>query len=119
MVNYKKIDGFVNYEISNEGNVFNTKTGRILKQELSKGYLRTTLSGNGKTKRFQSHVLIALSFIPNPNNKKCVNHIDGNKLNNRVENLEWVTHSENEKHSYVDVSTIYNVIKGKYYVKNS
>lgn len=73
--------------------------GKILKQSEMCGYLSVGLCRNGILKRFLVHRLIALSFIPNPENKRCVNHIDGNKKNNRVENLEWATHRENIGHS--------------------
>ena len=97
---WKKITNFENYEVSNYGNVRNKKTNKYLKKENTKGYLRISLSKNGKVKRFQIHRLVALNFIENLQNKKCVNHIDGNKFNNCVSNLEWCTHSENELHSY-------------------
>lgn len=88
------------YMIDITGRVKNVKTQRILKPDLNKGYHRITLSKNGKTQRFLLHRLVALNFIKNPYNKKFINHKDGNKLNNHVINLEWVTSSENEKHSY-------------------
>lgn len=73
---------------------------RILKQDNVKGYLRVTLSLNNKTKRITTHRLVAKSFIENKTKKTCVNHIDGDKKNNTLSNLEWVSYSENELHSY-------------------
>lgn len=74
---------------------------KLLTQELNRiKYHRITLSQNNIQKRFQTHRLVAEYFIPNPDNKPCVNHIDGNGMNNNVSNLEWCTYSENERHSY-------------------
>lgn len=63
------------------------------------GYLYITPKVNGKNKNLKVHRLVAELFIPNPDNKPCVNHIDGDKQNNCVDNLEWCTHSENMKHA--------------------
>lgn len=87
------------YAISNDGKVKNEKTGKELKQQTQNGYCHVTLSINKKPKRFRVHRLVALTFIPNPDNKSFVNHKDGNRQNNTVENLEWVTSSENTKHA--------------------
>lgn len=92
------------YQVSNLGNVRslhwnNTNQTRIIKPFCSSGYKRVCLFTKGKQKKFLIHVLVAKVFIPNPYNKPIVNHIDGNKLNNQVSNLEWVTHSENVKHA--------------------
>jgi hypothetical protein len=73
---------------------------RSISPENVKGYLRCTLSKNNIQKKIFVHRLVAENFIDNPHKKRCVNHIDGNKLNNSISNLEWVTHSENEIHSY-------------------
>ena len=63
------------------------------------GYLRIKLTKGNKPKRVMLHRIIAEAFIPNPENKRCVNHIDGNKKNNLLSNLEWCTHTENAQHS--------------------
>lgn len=72
---------------------------KILKQSISNEYYSITLN-NGTKKRFSVHRLVALAFIPNPENKEQVNHKDGNKLNNMKSNLEWNTKSENQLHAY-------------------
>jgi NUMOD4 motif-containing protein/HNH endonuclease len=74
---------------------------RILKQYPNiHGYLLVSIYKNGIKNHTSAHRLIALTFIPNPNNLPQVNHIDGDKLNNHLENLEWVTSSENLKHAF-------------------
>lgn len=64
------------------------------------GYRRINLTHNGVMKGFLVHRMVAEAFIPNPNGLPCINHIDGNKLNNAVENLEWCTHLENMRHAH-------------------
>lgn len=98
---WKVIDFASNYEISNKGEVRNRTTGKILKGRESKsGYLQVSVKMNdtGKFTNKYIHRLVAKFFIENPEQKKEVNHIDGNKLNNNVDNLEWVTSSENQLH---------------------
>jgi len=86
-----------NYEASNDGQIREVKTGKKISQWLDKdGYLIVTLSG----KLYRVHRLIALTFISNPNNLPVVNHKNFDKSDNHVTNLEWVTYSENSKHSY-------------------
>ena len=92
-----------NYEISNLGKVKNSITGQILKGRLCKnGYLQVSLKII-KTNKFTNryiHRLVAQYWLGNPENKQEVNHKDGNKQNNIVSNLEWVTPSENQKHRH-------------------
>ena len=88
---FKIIKDHENYSISNLGNVKNNKTGLILRQSLRKGYKKVNL--NNKTK--EVHRLVALAFIPNLENKRCVDHIDTNKTNNNMSNLRWATMDEN------------------------
>ena len=93
-----------NYEVSTNGQVRNRTTKKILKGRLSKnGYLQVSIKIDS-TQKFCNryiHRLVALHFIQNPNNKREVNHIDGNKENNTLSNLEWVTSSENQKHRHL------------------
>jgi len=99
-----KHEDFPAYEVSELGAVVNINTGRALKPETTRnGYMRVKLCGNGDTKKFLLHRLVAGLYIPNPLGKPCVNHIDGDKGNNSVANLEWCTYSENEVHSYRDL----------------
>lgn len=100
---WKTIEEANGYEVSNLGNVRNKITQKILKGRLSKsGYLQVSVKLN-ETQKFSNryiHRLVAIHWINNPENKKEVNHIDGNKENNTMENLEWVTPSENQKHRH-------------------
>lgn len=99
---WKQINNFENYEISNLGNVRNFKTKKIISKQKMGNYLTTKLY-NIKTKKMKLqniHRLVAETFIENKENKKCVNHKDGNKLNNSVNNLEWVSYQENTKHAF-------------------
>lgn len=85
------------YEISDNGEIRNANTGRTIKQFIGKdGYARTQIAG--KTRLV--HRLVALTFIPSDVGKDFVNHKDGNKQNNRADNLEWCTRSENMRHAY-------------------
>ena len=96
---FVKIEGFENYEVSNLGKVRNIKSGRIIKPSLNKnGYLRLWLCENNKKKYLYLHRIIATAFIDNSEEKPCVNHIDENKLNNDLSNLEWCTVKENNIH---------------------
>lgn len=96
------------YEVTEDGKVISKErkaknqfsARQEVKQTFKKtGYLEVRLYDGKKTKAYLVHRLIAQHFIPNPENKRTVNHIDGNKLNNSVSNLEWATDSENQKHS--------------------
>ena len=89
------------YEVSNTGYVRSIRKNRIIECCVStKGYRRVCLSKDTTHKFIGIHRLVAQSFIPNPNNLTQVNHIDGEKLNNCVENLEWCNNSQNQKHAY-------------------
>lgn len=100
---WKNIKEASNYEVSNFGNVRNKTTKYILKGRMSKsGYLMVSLKIDN-TQKFQNryiHRLVAQEWIDNPEEKREVNHKDGNKINNNISNLEWVTSSENQRHRH-------------------
>lgn len=98
MENWKKIQHFENYEVSDLGNVRNSRF-RILNPGKSRGYLKVGLFKNGKGKNYFIHRLVAQAFIPNPENKPQVNHINGITSDNRLCNLEYNTPKENIKHA--------------------
>ena len=96
---FVEIEGFENYEVSNLGKVRNIKSGIMLKPWITKdGYLRHCLYKHNKRKNLLLHRIIATAFIDNPGKKPQVNHIDENKLNNDLSNLEWCTERENLIH---------------------
>lgn len=96
----KEIKGFENYLINKEGVIHSKFTNKeILSQKDKNGYVRTRLVNKHGRKSVFVHRLLAISFIDNPLNKPYVNHIDCNKSNNDLSNLEWCTQSENLKHA--------------------
>ena len=121
---WKDIKGFEGfYKISNTGKVRSLprngtkKDGSILKPSTYTGYAIVSLQKNGETSYKRVHTLVAEAFIPNPDNKREVNHIDGNKTNNNVKNLEWCTSSENQLHA-IYVLKRADIKKVKQYTKD-
>lgn len=113
MTQYLTLDNMTQYDFDTRyyadstGNVFlnvdipRASVGDKIKSFINRyGHVEYNLKSRTKMQHIQAHRIVACLFIANPGNKKYVNHIDGNKLNNDISNLEWVTCSENEAHSY-------------------
>jgi hypothetical protein len=93
---YRKIKDYENYEISENGDVRNIKTGRIMKPFLCQGYYRISLIKSKNIKKSEAiHRLVANAFIPNVENKPIIDHINQNKTDNNISNLRWSTYKEN------------------------
>ncbi len=94
---WKKIARNNNYSINEKGEVRNDKTNRLKKpfENKSNGYMTVDLYKDNKSEKVTIHRLLAEAFIPNPKGKKTVDHIDGNRKNNSMDNLRWATYSEN------------------------
>lgn len=100
---FKTIEEFPQYQISNLGNIKNNK-GVLLaigKRKTNSGYIQVRLYNNKKYYYRYLHRLIATAFLPNPNNYRTVNHINGNKLDNRISNLEWASDETQQRHAFI------------------
>ncbi len=116
---WASLDGYLNYQVSWFGRVLNTKTGRILKPRTSgPGYLFVGLYKNGKGKMHYIHKLVAREWVSNPEEKRCVDHIDGDRTNNHHENLRYATHAENARNKSKRANTT-SVYYGVCFHKNT
>jgi len=116
MEQWRRLKEFPDYLFSDRGRMMNIGSGKqqpyILAGTINKGYLRVKINH----KVYSLHRLIAKAFIPNPFNYESIDHIDGNKTNNCVNNLEWVTHEENVKRHFENVFTIANTQTGQEWI---
>ena len=101
MAEWRTVADHDGYSVSDSGDVRNDRTGKHLKPiRFSSGYAFVTLCDDSGHHKKTVHRLVASAFLDNPRGCRQINHIDGDKLNNRVDNLEWCTQSENMKHAY-------------------
>ena len=117
---WKLINGYFDYYISSLGRVFSLKTYEFLKLNINKqtGYQFITLRRNRKKRYHEIHRLVALAFLTNPEQKRCVDHINNIKTDNRVENLRFATHFENGGNRKPNKNSLTQT-KGVYFKKSS
>lgn len=97
----KQIQGYDNYTIDREGVIYSKRFDRTVKVYIrGNGYPVVSLSKDNRTKNFYMHRLLAIAYLPNPDNLPEVNHIDSNRENYSLSNLEWVSRSDNQLHAY-------------------
>jgi hypothetical protein len=106
-----EVQGFPNYTIADDGTITNIHTGRVLSSHVNTqtGYKCVSLWKDNKEKRETIHRLLATHFIPNPDNKPYIDHIDRNKLNNALSNLRWVNGTENNLNSGGQDRDLHNI----------
>jgi hypothetical protein len=115
--NFKFIRGYENYMISDYGRVFSIKSHRFLKPRINTwGYYKVNLCENGIKKTFTIHRLVGLHFLENPENKKCIDHINNNRLDNTINNLRFVSSQQNSHNSVIPKNNTSGV-KGVYFDK--
>ena len=101
MKGFIQLKKFPKYKINQKGQIFSSLSNKILKPSIhNTRYYKLHLYKNKKRYSEYLHRLIGETFIHNPHNKPCINHLDGNKLNNKLSNLEWCTYSENNTHAF-------------------
>jgi len=117
-MNFVRINGYPDYVIHPCGTIlrlFKSKTNERKHSKRTDGYMAIALRKNGEKKYFQVHRLLALHFIPNPENKRCVDHENGVKDDNNLENLRWLTHKENLNAFRKDRGVFAKITKGGIY----
>ncbi len=117
-IKYKLVEGYDNYIIFTTGKIYSKYTNRFIKQQFNtKKYYIVSLYNNNNKKSFLLHRLLALAFIPNPNNLPSVDHIDINPLNNNLENLRWASQTKQTINQNIRITNTTGY-QGVYYRKN-
>ncbi|MEO1186131.1 MAG: HNH endonuclease [Cyanobacteria bacterium J06636_27] len=119
LIDFYPIKGTNRYEINREGQVFDFKNARFLMQNFTGGYKAVSLCIDGKHVRHYIHRLLAKTFIPNPGSLDCVHHIDGNKQNNALSNLQWIGRGQHSrmhrcKFNETDIKAIFRLSRQGY-----